>query len=35
MSELIFSAEYKEVCAVRLYEHLQNGLLMFFKKRAL
>lgn len=35
MSKLMFSAEYKQVCAVRLYEHLQNGLFMFFKKRAL
>lgn len=34
-SRLIFSAVYEQVCAVRLYEHLQNGLFMFFKKRAL
>lgn len=35
MSRLLFCAEYKQLCAGRLYEHLQNGLFMLFKKRAL
>lgn len=34
-SRLIFRAGYKRLCAVRLYEHLQNGLFMLFKERAL